>query len=104
MVKQPKSHGLKRISLSEKPTSLITNNEVIKGSWNVQIITLFPEAFPGVLMFKSDRKALQHRIWTLSTINLRDFGIGKHKKVDDIPGGGPGLVIRADVLGPAIEK
>ena len=49
MVKQPKSHGLKRISLSEKPTSLITNNEVIKGSWNVQIITLFPEAFPGVL-------------------------------------------------------
>ena len=105
MVKQPKSHGLKRISLSEKPTSLITNNEVIKGSWNVQIITLFPEAFPGVLGLSLTGKALQHRIWTLSTINLRDFGIGKHKKVDDTPsGGGPGLVIRADVLGPAIEK
>ena len=48
---------------------------------------------------------MQHRVWTLSTINLRDFGLGKHKKVDDTPsGGGPGLVIRADVLGPAIEK
>ena len=104
MVKKAKSHGLKRISLSDKPKSLITNNEVVNGAWNVQVITLFPEAFPGVLGLSLTGKALQHRIWTLSTINLRDFGVGKHKKVDDTPsGGGPGLVIRADVLGPAIE-
>ena len=104
MVKPAKSHGLKRISLSDKPKSLVTNNEVVNGAWNVQVITLFPEAFPGVLGLSLTGKALQHRIWTLSTINLRDFGVGKHKKVDDTPsGGGPGLVIRADVLGPAIE-
>ena len=104
MVKPAKSHGLKRISLSDKPKSLITNNEVVKGAWNVQIITLFPEAFPGVLGLSLTGKALQCRSWALSTIDLRDFGIGKLNKVDDTPsGGGPGLVIRADVLGPAIE-
>ena len=104
MVKPAKSHGLKRISATDKPQSLIKDNEFLNGSWNVQIITLFPEAFPGVLNLSLTGKALQHRIWTLSTINLRDFGVGKHKKVDDTPsGGGPGLVIRADVLGPAIE-
>ena len=104
VVKPAKSHGLKRISLSDKPKSLITNNEVVKGAWNVQIITLFPDAFPGVLGLSLTGKALQCRSWALSTIDLRDFGIGKHNKVDDTPsGGGPGLVIRADVLGPAIE-
>ena len=104
MVKPAKSHGLKRISLSDKPKSLITSNEVVKGAWNVQVITLFPDAFPGVLGLSLTGKALQCRNWTLSTIDLRDFGIGKHNKVDDTPsGGGPGLVIRADVLGPAIE-
>ena len=104
MVKPAKSHGLKRISLSDKPKSLITSNEVVNGAWNVQVITLFPDAFPGVLGLSLTGKALQYRIWTLSTIDLRDFGIGKHNKVDDTPsGGGPGLVIRADVLGPAIE-
>ncbi len=104
MVKPAKSHGLKRISLSDKPKSLITNNEVVNGAWNVQIITLFPDAFPGVLGLSLTGRALQNRNWTLSTIDLRDFGIGKHNKVDDTPsGGGPGLVIRADVLGPAIE-
>ena len=104
MVKPAKSHGLKRISLSDKPKSLITNNEVVNGAWNVQIITLFPNAFPGVLGLSLTGRALQNKSWTLSTIDLRDFGIGKHNKVDDTPsGGGPGLVIRADVLGPAIE-
>ena len=104
MVKSAKSHGLKRISLSDKPKSLITSNEVVNGAWNVQVITLFPDAFPGVLGLSLTGKALQCRNWTLSTIDLRDFGIGKHNKVDDTPsGGGPGLVIRADVLGPAIE-
>ena len=104
MVKPAKSHGLKRVSLSDKPKSLITSNDVVKGAWNVQVITLFPDAFPGVLGLSLTGKALQYRIWTLSTIDLRDFGIGKHNKVDDTPsGGGPGLVIRADVLGPAIE-
>ena len=104
MVKTAKSHRLERISLSDKPEALITSNDVVKGAWNVQVITLFPDAFPGVLGLSLTGKALQYRIWTLSTIDLRDFGIGKHNKVDDTPsGGGPGLVIRADVLGPAIE-
>ena len=62
--------------------TLVSRHINLNGSWNVQIITLFPEAFPGVLNLSLTGKALQHRIWTLSTINLRDFGVGKHKKVD----------------------
>ena len=75
MIKPAKSHGLKRISLSDKPKSLTTNNEVVKGAWNVQIITLFPDAFPGVLGLSLTGKALQCRSWALSTIDLRDLAL-----------------------------
>jgi len=61
VVKPAKSHGLKRISATDKPQSLIKDNEFLNGSWNVQIITLFPEAFPGVLNLSLTGKALQHR-------------------------------------------
>ena len=59
VVKPAKSHGLKRISLSDKPKALITSNEVVNGAWNVQVITLFPDAFPGVLGLSLTGKALQ---------------------------------------------
>lgn len=68
------------------------------------ILSIFPEIFPGPLAFSLAGKALEKNIWSYETVNIRDFGITKHKTVDDIPyGGNPGLVMRPDVLGKAIE-
>lgn len=69
------------------------------------VITLFPEAFPGTLGVSLIGKALREGAWSLDTINLRDFGQGPHKNVDDTPaGGGAGMVIRADVAAAAIDS
>ncbi|HCK83629.1 MAG TPA: tRNA (guanosine(37)-N1)-methyltransferase TrmD, partial [Hyphomonadaceae bacterium] len=69
------------------------------------IITLFPEAFPGTLGLSLIGKALRDGVWSLDTVNLRDFGVGPHRSVDDTPaGGGAGMVIRADVAAAAIDS
>lgn len=69
------------------------------------IITLFPEAFPGTLGVSLIGKALREGAWSLDTVQLRDFGLGPHKNVDDTPaGGGAGMVIRADVAAAAIDS
>lgn len=69
------------------------------------IITLFPEAFPGTLGVSLIGKALREGLWSLDTVQLRDFGQGPHKNVDDTPaGGGPGMVLRADVAAAAIDS
>ena len=69
------------------------------------IITLFPEAFPGTLGLSLIGKALRDGVWSLDTVQLRDFGQGPHKNVDDTPaGGGAGMVIRADVAAAAIDS
>ncbi len=69
------------------------------------IITLFPEAFPGTLGLSLIGKALRDGLWSLDTVNLRDFGHGPHRSVDDTPaGGGAGMVIRADVAAAAIDS
>ena len=68
------------------------------------IITLFPEAFPGTLGVSLIGKALREGAWSLDTVQLRDFGQGPHKNIDDTPaGGGAGMVIRADVAAAAID-
>ena len=73
-------------------------------AWQARIITLFPEAFPGVLGLSLTGRALSEGRWGLEAIDLRPFGTGKHRNVDDTPaGGGAGMVLRADVLGRAIE-
>lgn len=73
--------------------------------FKASIITLFPEAFPGVLGVSLIGKALRDGLWTLETAQLRDFGQGPHKNVDDTPaGGGAGMVLRADVAAPAIDS
>ncbi len=75
-----------------------------EGQWTARIITLFPEAFPGVLAQSLTGKALAEGLWALETVQLRDFGRGKHRNVDDTPaGGGAGMVLRADVLGDALD-
>ena len=72
--------------------------------WTARVITLFPEAFPGALDLSLSGKALKNNLWRLETIALRDYGVGKHRDVDAPPaGGGAGLVMRADVLGPALD-
>jgi tRNA (guanine37-N1)-methyltransferase len=69
------------------------------------IITLFPEAFPGTLGVSLIGKALRDGAWSLDTVQLRDFGQGPHRNVDDTPaGGGAGMVIRADVAAAAIDS
>jgi tRNA (guanine37-N1)-methyltransferase len=68
------------------------------------VLTLFPELFPGPLAASLSGEALEQGVWALETVNIRDFGIGRHRAVDDTPaGGGAGMVLRADVLGSAID-
>jgi len=72
--------------------------------WRASVVTLFPELFPGPLAASLAGDALKRGLWGLETVPLRDFGIGRHKAVDDTPaGGGAGMVLRADVVGPAID-
>lgn len=69
------------------------------------VLTLFPEMFPGTLGFSLAGDSLSRGLWSLETCDLRSFGIGKHKVVDDTPaGGGVGMVLRADVLSQALDS
>ncbi|MBX7146482.1 MAG: tRNA (guanosine(37)-N1)-methyltransferase TrmD [Alphaproteobacteria bacterium] len=67
--------------------------------WHVQVLTLFPEMFPGSLQYSLAGKAKEIGIWSLKTLNIRDFTADKYKTVDDTSfGGGPGMVMRPDVV------
>ena len=73
--------------------------------WRASVLTLYPDIFPGPLGASLSGRALEADKWSLETINIRDFGDGKHKNVDDTPaGGGAGMVLRADVLGAAVDS
>lgn len=68
-------------------------------------LTLFPEAFPGVLGVSIIGTALKSGVWQLETVDIRKFGAGRHRTVDDTPsGGGAGMVMRADVAAAAIDS
>jgi len=72
--------------------------------WHATVLTLFPEMFPGPLGASLAGRALEREVWRLSAIDIRDFATDRHRSVDDTPaGGGPGMVMRADVLGRAID-
>lgn len=74
-----------------------------KPDWHVNILTLFPEMFPGSLGTSLSGKALDKGIWGYETVNIRDFAEGVHKSVDDTPyGGGAGMVMRADIIEKAL--
>lgn len=99
-----KSHGRKSISVSLKPQDLLTPRPRLKGAWTAKVITLFPGAFPGVLGESLTGKALDQGLWALETLDLRTFGEGRHRNVDDTPaGGGAGMVLRPDILGRALS-
>lgn len=73
--------------------------------WRAQVLTLFPEMFPGPLATSLVGTALAHQLWSLDTIDIRGFGIGRHRSVDDTPaGGGAGMVMRCDVVAAAVDQ
>ncbi|OXT02330.1 tRNA (guanosine(37)-N1)-methyltransferase TrmD [Notoacmeibacter marinus] len=74
-------------------------------SFAATIVTLYPEMFPGHLGHSLAGKALANGAWSLQTVQLRQFGLGKHRAVDDTPaGGGAGMVLRPDCLAEAIDS
>lgn len=73
-------------------------------NWTAQMLTLFPDMFPGPLGFSLAGKALEKGIWRLETLDIRRFAYDKHRSVDDSPaGGGPGMVMRPDVVAAAVD-
>ena len=73
--------------------------------WRASVLTLLPEMFPGPLGVSLVGQALAAGLWSLALHQIRDFGIGRHRAVDDTPaGGGAGMVMRADVLAAAIDR
>jgi tRNA (guanine37-N1)-methyltransferase len=72
--------------------------------WRASVLTIFPEMFPGPLAQSLAGKALASSIWSLDTIDIRAHATDKHRTVDDTPaGGGPGMVMKADVLARALD-
>src|SRR5580704_630478 len=72
--------------------------------WRATIFTLFPEMFPGPLGASLAGDALARGLWAIEAHDIRAQGLGRHRAVDDTPaGGGPGMVIRADVLAAALD-
>jgi tRNA (guanine37-N1)-methyltransferase len=79
----------------------MTSNETL---WRATVLTLFPEMFPGPLGVSLAGRALASGLWTLEARDIRDAATDRHRSVDDKPaGGGPGMVLRADVLAAAID-
>src|SRR5476651_2444591 len=76
----------------------------MSNSWSATVLTLLPDMFPGALGHSLLGKASSNGLWSLEARDIRDHGIGKHRTVDDTPaGGGPGMVMRADVAAAAID-
>ncbi|WP_370162106.1 tRNA (guanosine(37)-N1)-methyltransferase TrmD [Limimaricola soesokkakensis] len=102
----PPSRAAGRLSArpSAQPRELMTDTPDLAGAWTAQVVTLFPQAFPGVLGESLTGKALKDGLWQLQPIDLRPYGEGKHRNVDDTPaGGGAGMVLRPDIVGRAID-
>jgi tRNA (guanine37-N1)-methyltransferase len=74
-------------------------------TWPATVLTLYPEMFPGPLGTSLAGRALAGDIWSLETVQIRDFATDKHRSIDDTPaGGGAGMVMRADVLASAVDS
>jgi tRNA (guanine37-N1)-methyltransferase len=101
----PKSRGRLSIRATLRPRDLMEEPRLVRGAWVARVITLFPEAFPGTLGLSLTGKALDFGLWRLETIDLRAFGEGKHRTVDDTPaGGGAGMVLRPDIVDAALRQ
>ena len=73
--------------------------------WRASVLTIFPDMFPGPLGQSLAGKALGHGLWSLDAVDIRNFATDRHRTVDDTPaGGGPGMVMKADVLARAVDE
>ena len=85
--------------MSENPANIGQN------PWRATVLTLFPDAFPGVLEASIIGGAEKSGIWRLETVDIRDFSVNRHRTVDSPPaGGGPGMVLKPDVAANAIDS
>ena len=74
------------------------------GPWQAEVLTIFPEMFPGPLGTSLAGRALAEGAWALRTVDIRDFATDRHRSVDDEPfGGGAGMVMRADIVDRALQ-
>ncbi len=86
------------------PNSPKNSPPIAPPNWRARVLTLYPEMFPGPLGVSLSGAALQAKLWALDTIDVRGFGLGRHRTVDDNPaGGGAGMVLRCDVVAAAID-
>jgi len=102
--KAPRSHGLRNIEATAGPRVLMDEGGAKSDPvWRAKVLTLFPEMFPGPLGHSLTGKALEKRLWTLETLDIRTFAHDKHRSVDDTPaGGGPGMVLRPEIVDRAV--
>ncbi|MBB5517136.1 tRNA (guanine37-N1)-methyltransferase [Rubricella aquisinus] len=99
-----KSHGRLSIAARATPSSLMDEAPHVKGAFSARVVTLYPEMFPGTLDYSLIGKARQEGLWHLDVTDMRSFGQGKHRTVDDTPtGGGAGMVLKPDVVAAAIS-
>ena len=85
--------------MSKSPT------ETRQKPWRASVLTLFPDAFPGVLGASIIGGAEKSGLWQLETVDIRDFSVNRHRTVDSPPsGGGPGMVLKPDVAAKAIDS
>ena len=76
-----------------------------EAGWQAMVLTLFPEMFPGPLGASLAGKSLKEGIWSLKTLDIRQFARDKHRTVDDVPlGGGVGMVLKPDVVAAALDE
>lgn len=99
-----RSHGRLAIRPSRTPQELIRAQPEVAGIWRAKVLTLYPGMFPGILGQSLTGKALDSGLWGLEPIDIRMFARDRHRTVDDTPaGGGPGMVMRPDVVGRALD-
>ncbi len=80
------------------------NDQLADKMWRARVLTIFPDMFPGPLGVSLTGQALTRGLWSLDAVDIRSYAEDRHASVDDVPfGGGPGMVMRADVMGRAIE-
>ncbi|MEM9010507.1 MAG: tRNA (guanosine(37)-N1)-methyltransferase TrmD [Pseudomonadota bacterium] len=100
----PKSYGRKTIRASVQPRDLLAEGAARPCAWQARVLTLYPEMFPGTLGQSLLGRALAEGLWRLEVTDIRQFATDKHRTVDDTPaGGGPGMVLRPDVVARAID-
>lgn len=99
-----RSEGFLRPVVSARPRPLM-ESRVRAAAFRAKVLTLCPELFPGPLGASLTGKALEAGLWSLEALDIRAFARDKHRTVDDTPaGGGPGMVLRPDIVAAAIDE